>query len=69
MMPYLTNHVANQRIDDARRQAARRRLGQEAKRSADRAVGVTDAVGRTLIALGSRMVSHHDERPAPRRAA
>jgi hypothetical protein len=68
MMPYLAELVANERIADAHRLAARRRLQQEAMLRAERAHGVIDAVGHGLIALGSRMVSH-DDRPIPRKAA
>ncbi|CAN5897052.1 hypothetical protein BH23ACT5_BH23ACT5_15710 [soil metagenome] len=69
MMPYMAHLVANEKIADAHRRAARYRLQQEAKQAPESVHGVLDAVGHGLIALGSRLVSHQDDHSAPRRAA
>ena len=71
MMPYQNYDIAKARVRDAQDRADAYRLGRLARERAAGAagLGVIDAVGHGLIAIGSRLVTDSDDHPNHRRAA
>lgn len=71
MMPYQNYDIAKARVRDAQDRADAHRLSRLARaRAAGVAgVGVIDAVGHGLIAIGSRLVADSTDHPNHRRAA
>ncbi|HJR90945.1 MAG TPA: hypothetical protein VJ938_00730 [Acidimicrobiia bacterium] len=69
MMPYQSYEIAKARVREAQESAEARRSRRAALNRAAYGVGVIDAVGHGLIAIGSRLVSDPTDHPTHRRAA
>jgi hypothetical protein len=71
MMPYQNYDIAKARVRDAQDRADAHRLRRLARTRAAGVpgLGVIDAVGHGLIAIGSRLVTDSTDHPNHRRAA